>query len=110
MFRMLGAAVAAAQTPVIQREAYPAQAPGKVHTIRIILEVCAYLQGSFTADPAKPYANALVIMINEQASSDHIQAALGEGADGYIVKPFRPATLLDHLVQAITGQKTRPVE
>lgn len=62
------------------------------------------------ADPTKPYANALVIMINEQASSDHIQAALGEGADGYIVKPFRPATLLDHLVQAITGQKTRPVE
>ena len=28
-----------AQTPEIQREAYPAQAPGKVHTIRIIPEV-----------------------------------------------------------------------
>jgi CheY-like chemotaxis protein len=62
------------------------------------------------SDPAKPYANALVIMINEQASFDHIQAALGEGADGYIVKPFRPAALLDHLVQAVTGKRMRPVE
>lgn len=62
------------------------------------------------ADPAKPYAHALVIMINEQSSSDHIQAALGEGADGYIVKPFRPATLLDQLAQLMTRQKTRPAE
>jgi CheY-like chemotaxis protein len=62
------------------------------------------------ADSAKPYARALVIMINEQASSDHIQAALGEGADGYIVKPFRPATLLEQLVQLVAGQKARPVE
>lgn len=46
---------ARAQSPEIQREAYPAQAPGKVHTIRIIPEVCAYLQGSFTADPGAPY-------------------------------------------------------
>ena len=57
------------------------------------------------ADPAKPYARALVIMINEQASSDHIEAALGEGADSYIVKPFRAATLLSHLVEVVTGQK-----
>lgn len=60
-------------------------------------------------DPAKPYAKALVIMINEQSSSDHIQAALGEGADSYIVKPFQPATLLDHLVKAATAKKMRPV-
>jgi CheY-like chemotaxis protein len=59
------------------------------------------------ADPAKPYAQALVIMINEQASSDHIQAALGEGADSYLVKPFRAATLLAHLVQVVTGQPCR---
>lgn len=60
------------------------------------------------ADPAKAYAQALVIMINEQASSDHIQAALGEGADSYLVKPFRAATLFSHLVQVVSGQKARP--
>ena len=62
------------------------------------------------ADPARPYAQALVIMINEQASADHIQAALGEGADSYIVKPFRAATLAAHLVQVMTGQKMRRAE
>ena len=59
------------------------------------------------ADPARPYAQALVIMINEQASADHIEAALGEGADSYIVKPFRAATLAAHLVQVMSGQKMR---
>lgn len=60
------------------------------------------------ADPAKAYAHALVIMINEHASADHIQAALGEGADGYLVKPFRAATLFSHLVQVVSGQKAQP--
>lgn len=50
---------AAGLQPEIQREPFPAQAPGKVHTIRIIPEVCAYLQGSFVidaaADPTTPY-------------------------------------------------------
>ncbi len=51
-----GIANAGAQ-PEIKREPFPAQAPGKVHTIRIIPEVCAYLQGSFAAEaaPAAPY-------------------------------------------------------
>ncbi|MES2253718.1 MAG: response regulator [Pseudomonadota bacterium] len=62
------------------------------------------------ADGAKPYAHALAIMINEHASSDHIEAALGEGADSYIVKPFRAATLLAHLVQVITGQQVHLVD
>ena len=48
-------AVAAGLQPEIRREAFPAQKPGQVHTIRIIPETCAYLQGSFTADPATPY-------------------------------------------------------
>jgi two-component system chemotaxis response regulator CheY len=62
------------------------------------------------AERAKPHAHALVIMISEHASSDHVEAALGEGADSYIVKPFRPATLLTHLVQIITGQQVRLVD
>ncbi|MFZ2753185.1 MAG: hypothetical protein WAZ48_07020 [Lysobacteraceae bacterium] len=45
----------AAHLPEIQREPFPPQAPGKVHTIRIIPEVCAYLQGSFAVDAAAPY-------------------------------------------------------
>jgi hypothetical protein len=56
-------AQAAGPQPEIQRASFPAQAPGKVHTIRIIPEVCAYLQGSFiaaiatntAADRATPY-------------------------------------------------------
>jgi hypothetical protein len=50
---------AAGPQPEIKREPFPAQAPGKVHTIRIIPETCAYLQGSFAADTdvdrATPY-------------------------------------------------------
>lgn len=41
--------------PEITRGPFPAQAPGTVHTIRIIPEVCAYLHGSFVADAAMPY-------------------------------------------------------
>jgi len=60
------------------------------------------------ADPAKPYAHALVIMINAQASSDHIEAALGEGADNYLVKPFSAERLLAHLlVHTATGRRAR---
>ena len=52
-----------AQSPEIRREPFPPQAPGSVHTIRIIPETCAYLRGSFVADsgrasggdPATPY-------------------------------------------------------
>jgi hypothetical protein len=53
---MLSAAVAAADPqPEVRREAFPAQSPGQVHTIRVIPETCAYLHGSFVADAAVPY-------------------------------------------------------
>lgn len=45
----------AAQTPEVKRDPFPPQAVGQVHTLRIIPETCAYLQGRFVADPAKPY-------------------------------------------------------
>ena len=45
----------AAQAPEVKRDPFPAQAVGQVHTLRIIPETCAYLQGRFVADPAKPY-------------------------------------------------------
>lgn len=53
---MLSGMVASADPrPEIQRESFPAQSPGQVHTIRIIPETCAYLHGSFAADPKLPY-------------------------------------------------------
>lgn len=48
-------ALAAGPQPEIQREPFPAQTPGQVHTIRIIPETCAYLRGGFVADAATPY-------------------------------------------------------
>lgn len=52
---MLMPGLATAQAPEIRREPFPPQATGTVHTIRIIPETCAYLQGGFVADPARPY-------------------------------------------------------
>lgn len=51
----LGPAALAAEAPEVHRDPFPPQKTGAVHTLRIIPETCAYLQGSFTADPAKPY-------------------------------------------------------
>jgi two-component system chemotaxis response regulator CheY len=42
-----------------------------------------------------------VIMITGHATTDHISAALGEGADSYIVKPFNAATVMDHIVKVV---------
>jgi len=54
-FSVCATAAAAGPQPEIQREPFPAQTPGNVHTIRIIPETCAFLQGSFAADAATPY-------------------------------------------------------
>lgn len=42
-----------------------------------------------------------VIMISRHATNDHVAAAMGEGANSYIVKPFRAITLLEHIVKII---------
>lgn len=52
---LLWSACAGAQAPEVKRDPFPAQAVGQAHTLRIIPETCAYLQGRFVADPAKPY-------------------------------------------------------
>ena len=44
-----------------------------------------------------------VIMVTGHATSDHVATALGEGADSYIVKPFNPATLMEHIVKVVTA-------
>jgi hypothetical protein len=45
----LALAQGAAPVPEVRRDPYPPQAPGSVHTIRILPEACAYLQGGFAA-------------------------------------------------------------
>lgn len=45
----LALAQGAAPAPEIRRDPYPPQAPGSLHTIRILPEACAYLQGGFAA-------------------------------------------------------------
>ena len=51
-----GAAVAADPAPEVRRDApFPPQALGQSHTIRIIPEACAYLQGKFTGEYDAPY-------------------------------------------------------
>ncbi|MEO6154536.1 MAG: hypothetical protein ABIP16_02270 [Thermomonas sp.] len=59
---VLAAATASAADlkPEIQRQAAPPQADGVAHTLRVIPEACARLEGRFTADKAKPYAFAAV--------------------------------------------------
>lgn len=52
---LAGTAFAADPTPEVRRGAYPAQAIGQPHTIRIIPEACVYLQGEFTNVPDAPY-------------------------------------------------------
>jgi hypothetical protein len=50
-----GISAGADPQPEVRRDPYPAQSPGQVHTIRVIPETCAYLQGSFVTDAAVPY-------------------------------------------------------
>ena len=42
-----------------------------------------------------------VVMITGHATTDHVSAALGEGADSYIVKPFTAATVMEHIVKVV---------
>ena len=54
------AAPAAEPAPEIRREAGAPQAVGAVHTLRVIPEACARLQGQFTGNAAAPYTFAAV--------------------------------------------------
>ena len=53
-------AQAADPAPEIQRKPGAAQAVGALHTLRVIPEACARLQGQFTGNAATPYAFAAV--------------------------------------------------
>ncbi len=49
------ATIAADPMPEIQRAVGTPQAVGVAHTLRVIPEACARLEGQFTGDKAKPY-------------------------------------------------------
>lgn len=48
------------------------------------------------------HQNIQVIMLTGHASVDHVSTALGEGANSYIVKPFSPTTLMEHVLKVIS--------
>lgn len=52
---------------------------------------------------SKAHQRIPIIMVSGHAMTEHVSAALGEGADSYIVKPFRSATLMTHLMKVIVG-------
>ncbi|WP_261370132.1 hypothetical protein ABU614_02325 [Lysobacter firmicutimachus] len=55
-----GAHAAADPVPEIKRAPIPAQAAGRVHTLRQIPEACARIEGLFTGQAAEPYKFAVV--------------------------------------------------
>lgn len=42
-----------------------------------------------------------VVMVTSSPSTDHVREALDVGIDGFIVKPFNPATVGNHIRRAI---------
>jgi two-component system chemotaxis response regulator CheY len=48
-----------------------------------------------------------IILVTGHATADYVQAALGEGADSYIVKPFSAATIMEHLLKVIAASERR---
>lgn len=55
-----GAHAASEPIPEIKRAPAPAQAAGRVHTLRQIPEACARIEGLFTGQAAEPYKFAVV--------------------------------------------------
>ncbi len=49
----------------------------------------------------------IVVMISTAASSDNVRRSLAAGADGFLVKPFNPARVLDELKHAIAHALAR---
>jgi len=42
-----------------------------------------------------------IILITGHATAEHVQEAIGSGADSYIVKPFKAQTLMEHLLKVV---------
>jgi len=49
------------------------------------------------------YPRMPFIMLTGHSGNDEVSAALGEGADSYIVKPFSAKTLMNHILKIIVA-------
>lgn len=56
-------------------------------------------------DNSSRYSRTPFIMLTGHAGNDDVAAAIGEGADSYIVKPFSAGTLMSHLLKVIVSDK-----
>mgnify|MGYP003780240347 CR=1 FL=1 len=45
-----------------------------------------------------------VVMLSARGLSDDVRGGLDSGADGYIVKPFRPSALLAEVERYLAGE------
>lgn len=56
--------------------------------------------------PSEDFPRIPFIMLTGHRSTEDVTAAIGEGADSYIVKPFSAATLMSHLLKVILDDKS----
>lgn len=54
------------------------------------------------------FPQTLVVMVTGNASADNVREALQGGADGFIVKPFNTAKVLDTLTQVCARPRRTP--
>lgn len=59
------------------------------------LEVCSAVKAAYGVD-APP-----VILISALGQQNDVEAGMAAGADDYIIKPFSPRVLLEHVEQAL---------
>ena len=57
----------------------------------------------------KASPETIVLMLGSDATIDTVKEALSKGASGFIVKPLRPASILDKLNLCWQQQKNNPI-
>ena len=83
-----------------------AEAKSKLLAYRPDLVICDWMMApvdgmAFVKEVRGMGDRTPIIMVTGHATPEKVTEALGDGADSYIVKPFRSATLMDHLVKVI---------
>jgi len=53
------------------------------------------------------YPRTAIVMISASATADNVRTALGNGADGFIVKPFNAASVIDTIKSCVDPQGRR---
>ncbi len=87
-----------------------AEAKGKLLAHKPDMVICDWMMApvdgmTFVKDVRGMGARTPIIMVTGHATPEKVTEALGDGADSYIVKPFRAATLMDHLVKVIENSR-----